>query len=222
MKDALLFLNGDYSSTDLDYYKRLCPGKLTVAVDAGYNFFMKTGLVPDVLIGDFDSLEKVPEDLPSQTDIQRFPSDKDQTDAELALRYCFDRKITQIDLIQPSYGEPDQFMGNLMLLTLTNRLVGGYNPQLRILNPRYEIVFLDNVRKNIDNAVGDTVSILPLSQEVKYTCRGTAYDVREFTVELGFSVGLRNRITASSAVFDITGQAFLIRVYAGAYDQKGA
>jgi thiamine pyrophosphokinase len=125
-------------------------------------------------------------------------------------------------LIQPSYGEPDQFMGNFMLLTLTDRLVGGYNPQLRILNTRYEIVFLDNVRKIIDNAVGDTVSVLPLSQEVTYTCRGTAYDVREFTIERGFSVGLRNRITAQNAVFDIAGQAFLIRVHAGAFDQKGA
>jgi len=222
MKDCLLFLHGAYSSKHLAYYKKLCRGRFTIAVDGGYRFFEKTDLFPDVLIGDFDSLKKIPKNLPPKTKVLRFPAEKNQTDAELALEYCFERKARRIDLVQPSAGEPDQFMGNLMLLTLTRRLVAEYNPQVRIVNAGYEIVFLDNTRKIVANAVGDTVSILPLSKKVKYTCRGTAYNVREFKIKQGQSVGLRNRITARKAVFDITGQAFFIRVYTGDFGQKGA
>jgi len=222
MKDCLLFLHGAYPSKHLAYYKKLCRNKFTIAVDGGYRFFKKTGLVPDVLIGDFDSLKKIPQNLPPKTEVLRFPAEKNQTDAELALAYCFERKARRIDLVQPSAGEPDQFTGNLMLLTQTRRLVAGYNPQVRIVNAGYEIVFMDNTRKIVTNAAGDTVSILPLSKKVKYTCRGTVYNVRELLIRQGQSIALRNRITARKAVFDITGQAFFIRVYADDFGQKGA
>ena len=222
MKNCLLFLHGVYPSKHLAYYKNLCRNRFTIAVDGGYRFFKKTGLYPDVLIGDFDSLKKIPGDLPPETEILRFEVEKNQTDAELALQYCFERKAGSIDLIQPSTGEPDQFAGNLMLLALTGRLAKGYNPKLRIVNAGYEIVLLDNSRRNITDAVGDMVSILPLSKKVKYSCRGTAYNVRELVIKQGQSIGLRNRITVRKAVFDITGQAFLVRIYAGDLGQKGA
>ncbi|MBN1211529.1 MAG: thiamine diphosphokinase [candidate division Zixibacteria bacterium] len=222
MKDCLLFLHGTYPTKHLVYYKKLCRGRFTIAVDGGFRFFKKTGLFPDILIGDFDSLKKIPKNLPPKTEVLRFPVEKNQTDAELALYYCFERKARRIDLIQPSAGEPDQFMGNFLLLTLTGQPVGRYNPEVRIINAEYEIILLENTRKIIPDAIGDTVSTLPLSRKVKYTCRGTAFDVRELMIKQGQSIGLRNKIIAPRAVFDITGQAFLIRTYAGDFGQKGA
>ncbi|MBD3258607.1 hypothetical protein GF377_09265, partial [candidate division GN15 bacterium] len=52
MAEYVLFLSGRYHQTHLDRYKQLCDGRVMIAVDAGYRFFEKVGLVPDLLIGD--------------------------------------------------------------------------------------------------------------------------------------------------------------------------
>lgn len=52
-----------------------------IAVDAGYSHLREAGIVPDLVIGDFDSLGKVPD----HPHIQKFPCKKDQSDIEIAL-----------------------------------------------------------------------------------------------------------------------------------------
>lgn len=152
----------------------------------------------------------------------RYPPAKNKTDAELALEYCFEHKVRKIDVVQPIIGEPDQFMGNLMLLTLACRLNGTYRPEVRILNTGYEIFFLENAAKVISGAKGDIVSIIPLSPRVKLSCRGTAFPAENMPLRRGQSRGLRNRMSASRAVFDITGQAFLVHQYAVNFTKKRA
>jgi len=213
MKDCLLFLHGRYSAGHLDYYKKLCRGKFKIAVDGGYAFFKKTGFTPDLLIGDFDSLRKIPKNLPARTEIIRFPENKDKTDSELALDYCFERKPRRIDIIQPSVGEFDQFLGNVMLPLLGLKRKGNYRPRIRIVNVKYEVLLLDNEQLTLKNAAGDKISVIPLSGRLRYTCRGTAFEAADIVLKPGQSRGLRNRIIASMAVFDISGRAFFIRSY---------
>lgn len=52
-----------------------------IAVDAGYEHLAKIGVVPDLVIGDFDSLGYVPE----HPEVEKFPSHKDESDIEIAL-----------------------------------------------------------------------------------------------------------------------------------------
>ncbi len=215
MKDCVLFLNGQYPRKDLEYYRSFCRNAFTVAVDGGYRFFRATGLFPDLLIGDFDSISRVPRNLPQSTEVVEFSSHKDKTDAHLALEHCLKLKASRIRIVQPSTGEPDQFIGNMMLLTLA-RAKGSSNrrPDTRIVNIAYEVLFLDNSSFTIIGGRGDLVSIIPLSGTIQYTCTGTEYLARDRQLGRGETLALRNSITGKRAGFRVKGQAFLVHSFA--------
>ena len=56
-------------------------GDLLIAADGGYRHLAARGLVPDLLLGDFDSLEGRLPDCPTL----RYPAEKDDTDTALAI-----------------------------------------------------------------------------------------------------------------------------------------
>ena len=209
-KRAILFLAGRYHESHLSYYKSLCRGRLTVAVDGGYRFFERAGVTPDVLLGDFDSLKGLPKSLPRRTRVVPFPSNKDKTDTHLALDYVFDQGVHWIDIVQPNVGEPDHFMANLFLLSDIVAEGRQRRPEMRLLNTRSEVVYLEDTTLRLDNALGDRVSVIPLSQRLELTCRGTAYDVGRLKVRRGQTVTARNLVIEDRPVFQVTGKSLAL------------
>jgi thiamine pyrophosphokinase len=187
MRKAVLFLTGRYHTRDLPFYRQLTRGCFKVAVDGGYRFFERSGLVADLLIGDFDSL-----------------------------KYCLDHGILKIDLVQPSVGDPDHFLANLFLLTRASRRYKHGTPQLRLVGPDYEALLLSDRRITFRRARGSVVSVIPVSASIKLTCRGTAFDVTRVKITRGRTRSTRNRITTATAWFEIAGKAFLIRHFSRA------
>ena len=116
MKDAVIFTNGRYRAADYPFYRLLCKERFCVAADGGYKFFKNAKVGCDLVVGDFDSLKRVPEDIETLV----FDKHKDKTDTQLALEYCLKNKFSRIDIVDPAIGEPDHFLGNLMLLTLSS------------------------------------------------------------------------------------------------------
>ena len=72
-----IFAAGDFSG-DFMY----TTGDMIIAADAGYAHLKKLNITPDILIGDFDTIEEMPEHLKN---VIRFPTEKDYTDTEIAI-----------------------------------------------------------------------------------------------------------------------------------------
>ena len=68
------------------------PGDCILAADGGYRHCQAAGLKPDLLLGDFDSLETLPPGLETRT----FPPEKDDTDTMLAVKTALDRGCEEI------------------------------------------------------------------------------------------------------------------------------
>ncbi len=159
---AVLFVNGELARTEW-VREFLRPDDYLVAVDGGWRRLKPLGLYPSLLIGDFDSLE--PADLETiraaGSEIARFPTDKNETDLELALAAVIQRGFTKIRLIAALGGRLDQTLGNLFLLT---------RPELAGLDIRMEDgleeIFLVQRSSEIDGQPGDTLSLLPLGAPV--------------------------------------------------------
>ena len=66
-----------------DCCEQICPGQgdLLIAADGGADHLARMGLVPDLLLGDLDSLGTKPPDCP----LLRYPAEKDDTDMALAV-----------------------------------------------------------------------------------------------------------------------------------------
>ena len=67
------------------------PGDFVIAADAGYQNCHQAGIVPDLLLGDFDSM-----DQPADFDhVERAPVEKDDTDTMLAVKTGLSRGCTE-------------------------------------------------------------------------------------------------------------------------------
>ncbi len=90
-------------------------GDLVLAADAGLRAAERFGVVPDILLGDFDSLGIVPDHSP-KTEIVRVPAEKDETDTQLAVAIARERGATEILIIGGFGGRLDHTLANLALL----------------------------------------------------------------------------------------------------------
>lgn len=89
------------------------PEDRLIAADAGYTPLAQKGLVPHLLLGDFDSLQTVPGGIP----VQRYPVKKDATDMALALREGRRWGYTRFALYGAAGGaRADHTLANLQLL----------------------------------------------------------------------------------------------------------
>jgi len=214
LKRYIIFVHGVYREREITFYRNLIRGKISIAVDGGYALFRKAGLFPDVLLGDFDSLKKVPAHLPETTTVLRFPSDKDKTDVHLALDYAVHNGAKKIDIVMPDVGEIDQFLGNVLLLAHPFLATEGKHiAQVRVVNARYEIRLVYNRSVTFLNCKGSKVSILPLSSKIVLDSRGMLYDARGVRIGIGDSRGLRNIVTAERATLRIQGKALVVHYF---------
>ena len=99
-------------------------GDFVIAADAGYRTCRALGIVPDLLLGDFDSMDQ-PTDFAY---VERVPVEKDDTDTMLAIKTALDKGCKEIYLYGGTGGKRlDHTLANLQsLLYLRRRGARGY------------------------------------------------------------------------------------------------
>ena len=108
------------------------PGDLVLAADGGYRALYSLGYMPDLLLGDFDSLGDLP--LPPDLPVLRFPARKDDTDTGLALRHGLDRGYRDFALYGCAGGRVDHLLANLQSMARVSRL----GATIRLAAPEYD------------------------------------------------------------------------------------
>ena len=85
---------------------------VVIAVDGGFASLEAAGCVPDLALGDFDSLGFVPEGVP----VKLFPAEKDASDMELALEEALTCGAGTVEVYGALGGRLDHTLANLSLL----------------------------------------------------------------------------------------------------------
>lgn len=93
------------------------PEDLVIAADGGFAHLQKEGIRPDVLMGDFDSLERLPE----HENLIRFSPIKDDTDMALAAAYGAGLGCRKFMIYGGLGGRLDHTLANIQLLTGLSR-----------------------------------------------------------------------------------------------------
>ena len=205
---AIIIANGQIHDSDL-YRSLVAPTDLVICANGGASNALALGLQPQVVIGDLDSLDS---DLQARLESEgcqfiAHPASKDETDLELALYYTIEHEVEEIMILGALGNRLDHALANVMLLAL---------PELRsvkakIISGRQE-VFLIKDEALIEGQVGDTLSLLPLTEEVTgiYT-EGLEYPLENDTLYLGPALGVSNVLTAPQARVRV-GQGLLLAV----------
>lgn len=180
-----------------------------IGVDGGCGVTYENMITPDLVIGDFDSLDKdiLKYYMDQNIEIITLKEDKDITDGEAGILEGFKRGCTEILICAPSYfHETDHLLGNLLLLSKYKNCT--------IINENEIIRILEGGNMILNQTDGDKVSLVPLEPtEVKIT--GFKYD-GSFNVNVGDSLTLRNEIVGMAAeIILIKGKILIIQRFKG-------
>lgn len=85
--------------------------EVVIAADKGYEFAIKQGIIPEIVIGDFDSST-----MPTNLNVLKLNVEKNETDGQEALAYAIKKGYDEIAIYGISGGRLDHEMGNLSLL----------------------------------------------------------------------------------------------------------
>ncbi|MDH7488956.1 MAG: thiamine diphosphokinase [Anaerolineae bacterium] len=179
------------AGTDVSALARLAEAAdLVIAADGGAALALAAGIHPHVVVGDMDSLAGNVLDLLRRAgaDIRAFPSRKDETDLELALLEAVRRGADDITIAGALGGRLDHTLGNVYLLTMAP--LRGRN--VRLVDGHVE-AFVVWERAEIRGARGDTVSLIPLTPEVRgVETEGLEYPLRRESLFMGPGRGISN------------------------------
>ena len=108
MKRCFIFAAGTFYGLR----ERPAPGDVVIAADAGYRVCRKLDIVPDLLLGDFDSMEQ-PADF---VNVRRSPVEKDDTDTMLAIKVALEKGFQDLLLLGMTGGRLDHSIANIQSL----------------------------------------------------------------------------------------------------------
>ena len=198
MGKCLIFCAGDFDGL----IEKIHSDDYILAADGGYTHTQSLGITPHRILGDFDSLGYVP---PSAT---RFPVEKDDTDAMLALRHGlemgYDRFILYGCLDGPRL---DHTLANFQALQfLADRGATGW-----LVGTRYIATVIKNQSLHFDSGTSGIVSVFCMGADARgVSISGLQYPLTDGTLTAGFPLGVSNHFTGNPACISVDNGSLLV------------
>lgn len=192
---GILLLNGEPYSGKIDDR-----GAIVYCCDGAYNW-AKGRVRIDKNIGDFDSIQGVPEPPPEEV----FPAEKDYTDGELALKRLIAAGADEIEIYGGGGGREDHFLGNLQLLYLAQQS----GVKCTMITDRSNI-FPASGEISFGLYAGKTISVLPFGASLHIIdFKGFKYAYPK-TISYGECRGISNVVEKTFAYLKVDGVALII------------
>lgn len=207
MSRIVIFANGELTDPD-QAHLLIRPDDYILCADGGTHHALALGLIPDLVIGDMDSVtaDEFQELKRSGVHIELFPRDKDETDLELAIRHALGEKPHSILIIAALGGRLDQTLGNISLLS---------DPGLSAVDCRLddgleEVLFCRD-RCEVRGGDGDLVSLIPWRGAVTgIHTEGLKWPLRGEILYPEKTRGISNEMTADNAGIGISSGLLLV------------
>ena len=196
-----------------------------VAVDGGYAHLQAVGVVPDAVIGDFDSLGYVPE----AADVRRFPPEKDESDMELALRLTVEAACDEVVLYGCLGRRIDHTVANVQLMLARARagqrvLAVGDDYAIAVIHATREMpgeLAFDAIPPEalLSGPYANYVSVFAVGGPASGVwLRGLKYRLQGATLADDVSRGLSNEFIGESASIRVEAGGLLVTFPLAAWD----
>ena len=176
-----------------------------VCADGGGNSALLSGRLPDVLIGDLDSItpENLVKCIEGGTKIIRYPKEKDQTDLELALDYTRFQAPTgylesEIWLYGATGGRIDHLLGNIALLL--NYARRGWKI---ILKDPEHLIWIIQKQESISANIGQEISLISLTEKAVVTTEGFYYPLKYENLFQDSTRGISNYLMGTQGFIQV-------------------
>lgn len=190
-KSTLIIANGEQPDQGLlDHYRH--HATKIIALDGATQWLLTGGIIPDLVVGDFDSI--------SIEDCKDLPvhhcADQESNDLAKALAYCVEHHLSEVIVLGAFGLRADHFLTNVHVMhkfstALTITLID--RQQIAFICPTHQPVVFDDCT----NAF---LSLFPLADTVgPISTHGVAYPLAHEHLSLHSRVGTLNRITHERA-----------------------
>ncbi|MGN0164669.1 MAG: single-stranded-DNA-specific exonuclease RecJ [Lachnospiraceae bacterium] len=180
-----------------------------IAADGGYEHVLRLGLVPDELIGDFDSLtDAFKAKVPDSTKITRFPVEKDDTDTALAVKKTIEKGYNTIYLLGCTGG-------NRIEHTLANISLLGYgaekNVRIYMFDGNSTMMAVKNKKVVFDEKCSGNLSVFAFGGEAfGVTVKNLKYTLDDAELFPEVSLGVSNSFIGKKAEISVKKGTLLI------------
>lgn len=175
-----------------------------VSLDGAVNRCLKVGIIPDVVIGDMDSIHPN-QPVPKIVKFLHLP-DQNSTDMEKGIRYADSIHAKEIHIIN-AFGGPrfDHVIYNARLLKKcakkTRRII--------IFHGASAIEFLNNKKMKLIGKLGFDIALMAFP-EAKVTTLGLKYEMKDHKLDFALSESACNKFAEKKVQLDVKGEALLI------------
>lgn len=208
MSDCILIGAGDFSLAALPDYRE--DTDTLIAVDGGLLYCGLAGLEPDVIIGDFDSLDEetaaavslIEANYPEK--VLRLKPEKDDTDMLVALKWGLAKGFDTFRIYGGLGGRLDHSLANIQcLLYLKNQGADGYlfTPDGMVLVAKAEV-------RKFQPSMQGHLSLFSLEKQSMVSIENMKYTLDHYPVTNDFPIGISNEF--------LPGKSGSVTVHSGA------
>ena len=192
-------------------------GDFIICADGGQRHAEEMGIIPDVILGDFDSSPYIYDSENSSAtalnnndayndickeagtkgpEIICLPTEKDDTDTAAAVKLCIAKGYKEFYIFGGLGGRPDHTIGNIVLL----KFLADKGCQGVIVGDKNEMTMIQNDSINIEKGKYKYLSVFAFGGDAKgVTLSGVKYPLHDYTLANNYPLGVSNEITGDIA-----------------------
>ncbi|QSX06854.1 thiamine diphosphokinase [Sedimentibacter sp. zth1] len=196
---AIIIANGTYLKKEL-FNKIYDKKDFIICADGGLNYIDNLNIIPNLIVGDFDSVNKDILHKYNNVETVKYKPEKDYTDTELAIEKAIEFGFKEILLVCATGTRLDHTMANVLLIekyikeTISIRLIDNNN----YIQPLVQ-------NKTINICKNCFVSIIPLTDYIQIdSLEGFKYPLLDRTVNRGSTLCISNEIVSETAEIKIS------------------
>ena len=196
---ALIISSGSF---DMETFKKHRLAKdIIICADGGANHIYKTGVKPDMIVGDLDSIDDETLLYYQEQNVlfHKFSSKKDLTDTELAINFALEEGANELVLFGSTGSRLDHTLGNIMLLYKLLK----QNIKVSIIDKNNEIYITDK-ELEVEREDDTFVSLIPLSKSCDgIGLEGFKYSAQDLVLPFGSTMGISNQVEDEKGLIGI-------------------
>ena len=189
---------GASPDTEIAVLKReISSDDYVICADGGYDYAKEAGIVPQLIVGDFDSTIL---DKDVKCEVITLPTRKDDSDMMVCVKEGVKRKFKVFSLFGATGGRPDHTYANIsaLLYLAKNGCIGS------IEDSKYRYLMLKKGTVKIRNESGKKFSIFPFGcPECRVTLKGFEYEIEMYLLNATLPIGVSNKVVSDEALVSV-------------------
>ncbi len=201
---TLIITGGETSQQILIDHTKQFVGQNIIAVDKGLEKLHEIGMIPNHIVGDFDSVDpqilKMYQKNP-QIIFHQYHAEKDNTDTDIAIQLAIQLKSSNITIIGALGKRMDHAVANIHILKyaldakIPCEIIDTYN-RIYLIQEKHTL--------NKNETKGKYISLIPLTSVVEgITLKGFKYPLKNKCLSIGNSLGISNEIEEQTATIEL-------------------